>query len=103
MTRAKAQIPPRTPKAAARDPRKPHAPVYDERWVQRRRDDLFAVLDRYDEVTRRLVRRFEKYRPGYADAMWDAMWELRIAISNALAVCEATEKDAWWFDHEDDE
>ena len=92
-TRALSAIPPRAPKAAARRPLNSPAAWFEGR-TERRRNDLFAVLDRHDQVTRQVLEHIEESRPACATATWAAVWQLRVDIAAALDRCEASERAA---------
>ena len=95
-TRALSAIPPRAPKTAAPPALASLPQAFPEWRVQRRRTDLFAAVDRADEEVRKIIRRIEASRPGFADAMWDAAWQLRAELRDALDRCEQRERAARW-------
>ena len=89
-TRALSAIPPRAPKTAAPPALASLPQAFPEWRVQRRRTDLFAAVDRADEEVRKIIRRIEASRPGFADAMWDAAWQLRAGVARCAGPLRAT-------------
>lgn len=58
-----------------------------------RRSDVMCVLDHHESFVRR---RCDHMRTARARAVWDASWQLRKEIADALDHCEQAERDARW-------
>ena len=58
-----------------------------------RREAMIEVLNDFDEHVR-LALRF--LTPAQAGATWDAAWQLRKDVIEAIDRCEAAERDAKW-------